>query len=159
VATLLTTKLIFATATTGAFVAGLDAGLLYNTFPKMGLNWVPPSSEMFLPRLSCWRSFFESPTMVQFVHRCMGTATFAAVTCLWTWMVMKTMFKERSLRPLRAAVHGMMALALLQVSLGIATLLYSVPIPLASAHQAGSLGLLSTAVYLLALFKRLLLRK
>lgn len=51
---------------TGAFVAGLDAGLVYNSFPKMGESWIPEDLFTFSPLL---RNVFENPTMVQFDHR------------------------------------------------------------------------------------------
>lgn len=52
----------------GAFVAGLDAGLTYNTFPKMGEKWIPDDIAAITPK---WRNLFENPTTVQFVHRIM----------------------------------------------------------------------------------------
>ena len=51
---------------TGAFVAGLDAGLVYNSFPKMGENWIPDDILAFAPK---WINFTENPTTVQFDHR------------------------------------------------------------------------------------------
>lgn len=54
------------TLDTGAFVAGLDAGLVYNSFPKMGESWIPEDLFTFSPIL---RNVFENPTMVQFDHR------------------------------------------------------------------------------------------
>lgn len=50
----------------GAFVAGLDAGLVYNSFPKMGERWIPDELLAFSPTL---KNFFENPTTVQFDHR------------------------------------------------------------------------------------------
>lgn len=50
----------------GAFVAGLDAGLVYNSFPKMGERWIPDDLLAFSPTL---KNFFENPTTVQFDHR------------------------------------------------------------------------------------------
>jgi len=51
-------------------VAGLDAGLIYNEFPYMGKNIVPPKSELFSKTYSSfWRNFFDNPTTVQFDHR------------------------------------------------------------------------------------------
>ncbi len=63
----------------GAFVAGLDAGLLYNEFPLMGGRIAPPADELFSPAYSkrsdggdiWWRNIFENPTTVQFDHRCL----------------------------------------------------------------------------------------
>lgn len=51
---------------TGAFVAGLDAGLVYNSFPKMADRWIPSDLFALEPK---WKNFFENPTTVQFVHR------------------------------------------------------------------------------------------
>jgi cytochrome c oxidase assembly protein subunit 15 len=59
----------------GAFVAGLDAGLIYDTFPKMGERWVPPAEEIWTVDFvqpgdnGRWRNIFENPTTVQFNHR------------------------------------------------------------------------------------------
>lgn len=147
---MLTTKLIFLTAMSGAFVAGLDAGLLYNTFPKMGLNYFPAWSELFSNDIPMWRNFCENPTLVQLVHRCLGILTFTSVTMLYLCSR-----SAAAARPLRKTITAMMIVVLVQVSLGITTLLYLVPVPLAAAHQAGSLTLLSVAVYVLSLFKRL----
>lgn len=70
------TALVFLTAISGAFVAGLDAGLVYNEFPLMGGRIVPPTSELMDAHYSrktdgtgMWRNFFENPTTVQFDHR------------------------------------------------------------------------------------------
>ena len=51
---------------TGAFVAGLDAGLVYNSWPKMADKWVPDDLMAFDPK---WKNIFENPTTVQFNHR------------------------------------------------------------------------------------------
>ena len=51
---------------TGAFVAGLDAGLTYNTWPKMADRWIPSDLMAYNP---AWSNFFENPTTVQFDHR------------------------------------------------------------------------------------------
>ena len=56
----------FLTRVAGAFVAGLDAGLVYNSFPKMGERWIPDDLLAFSPTL---RNVFENPTTVQFDHR------------------------------------------------------------------------------------------
>ena len=61
--------LIFTTALAGAFVAGLDAGLVYNSFPKMADRWIPTDLWTIEPK---WKNFFENPTMVQFLHRILG---------------------------------------------------------------------------------------
>uniref|UniRef100_A0A9L0S382 Cytochrome c oxidase assembly homolog COX15 n=1 Tax=Equus caballus TaxID=9796 RepID=A0A9L0S382_HORSE len=75
-----TAGLVFLTALSGAFVAGLDAGLVYNSFPKMGESWIPEDLFTFSPIL---RNVFENPTMVQFDHRILGITSVTAVTALY----------------------------------------------------------------------------
>lgn len=133
--------LIFFTAMTGAFVAGLDAGLIYNSFPKMAESWIPPEYFSMVPT---WKNFFENPASVQFNHRTMGLTTGSLVALMWG------LARPAPLHPgARLALNAMLAVVGAQVSLGIATLLYFVPTPLAATHQAGSLVLLSTAVWFL----------
>ncbi|CAG8505559.1 14923_t:CDS:2, partial [Acaulospora morrowiae] len=146
--------LIFLTSMSGAFVAGLDAGLIYNEFPYMGQNIVPPKSELFSSIYSktgdssLWRNFFDNPTTVQFDHRAM--TTLSAIVALWLYS------RRLNLPPqARLAINGVLGVGCLQVTLGISTLLYMVPIPLASAHQAGSLTLLTTALYLVHIMRRM----
>ena len=61
-----TKGLVFLTAMSGAFVAGMDAGLIYNTFPKMADKWIPDDMIAISPK---WKNFTENPTAVQFDHR------------------------------------------------------------------------------------------
>eukprot|EP00128_Syssomonas_multiformis_P012055 Colp12_sorted_trinity150504_noHs@31575 len=138
--------LVFFTALSGAFVAGLDAGLVYNSFPKMADRWIPEDLFVLSPVL---RNLTENPTTVQFDHRILGTTTGLAIGALWA--------ASRTL-PLppraRTAVNCLAGMAVVQVSLGIATLLYFVPVSLAASHQAGSLTLLSFALWLAHELKR-----
>ncbi|KAF2229093.1 COX15-CtaA-domain-containing protein [Viridothelium virens] len=150
--------LVFTTAISGAFVAGLDAGLIYNDFPYMGLGLTPPKRELFDPFYSrqpdphpdlVWRNAFENPSLVQLDHRILATTTFTAVMALWAWTrfgrrFRGTVFPAEVWKGVRGVVH----LVWLQVTLGISTLLYLVPTPLAAAHQAGSLALLTGVVVL-----------
>ncbi|KAJ9221519.1 hypothetical protein DTO271D3_777 [Paecilomyces variotii] len=147
--------LVFTTAMSGALVAGLDAGLIYNEFPWMGNGITPPKSELFdehYSRLSdrsdlWWRNMLENPSLVQLDHRILAMTTFSAVMALWAYS--KTPAMKRVLPPAaRKGVHGVVAFAVMQVTLGISTLLYLVPTHLASAHQAGSLFLLSWVLVL-----------
>lgn len=135
-----TKSIIFLTALSGAFVAGLEAGLVYNSFPKMADKWIPSDLLAFSPRL---KNFTENPTTVQFDHRILGETVFCAVTGMW-------IFSRKLMLPPRArlAVNCLFAVGLLQVTLGIATLLLYVPKPLAATHQAGALTLLSMAIWL-----------
>ena len=68
--------LAFITLVSGAFVAGLDAGLVYNSFPKFADRWIPEDILAFSPTL---RNITENPTTVQFNHRILGTSTLAAL--------------------------------------------------------------------------------
>ncbi|XP_068544311.1 heme A synthase COX15 [Anas acuta] len=142
-----TTALVFLTALSGAFVAGLDAGLVYNSFPKMGERWIPDDLLAFSPTL---RNIFENPTTVQFDHRILGTATVTAITALYLFS-RKIPLPRRT----RTAVASLLAVACMQVGLGISTLLLYVPTPLAATHQSGSLALLSVALWLMAELRRL----
>ena len=125
----------------GAFVAGLDAGLCYNEFPYMGDGFVP---EEYWRREPAWKNFTENSPAVQFNHRVLAVTTWAAANALWL-VTRKTPLP----RPTKLAINSLALVAWIQAGLGISTLLYFVPIPLAAAHQVGSLTLLSCSTWLL----------
>jgi cytochrome c oxidase assembly protein subunit 15 len=129
--------LIVLTMLAGGFVAGLDAGMIYNTFPLMEGRIVPPDYGAMAP---WWRDWFENRATVQFHHRVLGIATLLGVLACVPWMAGHAAAR-------RAAVI-LALLALLQVALGIATLLLVVPVPLAALHQAGAMALLTAALWL-----------
>lgn len=136
---LLALALIFLTALSGGFVAGLDAGLAYNTFPLMGGRLIPEGLFMMQP---ITRNFFENLVTVQFAHRVLAMVLLVVIGWLWTQgsrMVLP--------RRVRFALGCLLALALLQAALGIGTLLLRVPVPLAVAHQGGALLLLSVGLW------------
>lgn len=143
--------LTFLTAMSGGMVAGLDAGLIYNTFPHMGDDYIPSKTELMSPIFArkedlsdmWWRNLLENPTTVQLVHRILAISTFVSVTAAHI-IVRKN--KAIVPRPARIMVNTAMGFATLQVALGISTLIYLVPIPLAAAHQAGALALLTTCL-------------
>lgn len=135
-----TKSLVFVTALSGAFVAGLDAGLTYNSYPKMADKWIPDDVMAIEPK---HLNFFENPTTVQFDHRLLGHGTLALVTYAW-WKARRTPgLHSRAVM----AANCMMGMALVQVALGITTLLTYVPTPTAAMHQSGSLTLLSFALW------------
>lgn len=149
------TVLIFATTLTGALVAGLDAGLIYNEFPMMGLGLTPPASELwdrFYSRREdgadlWWRNMLENPSLVQLDHRIMATLVFTSVLALFAYSRGRRV--SAVLPPdARKATLGLVHLMLMQVTLGYLTLVYMVPTHLAAAHQAGALALLSGALVL-----------
>lgn len=154
------TAFVFLTALSGAFVAGLDAGLLYNEFPLMGGRLAPSMNELFDSAYTkstdgsdFWRNIFENPTTVQFNHRLLASATYLS-TCL-LYLHSRRAAVHAVLPPLaRISTAAVFAAANVQVALGLATLLYLVPVPVAAAHQAGSVVLLSTLVHLLVALRR-----
>jgi cytochrome c oxidase assembly protein subunit 15 len=124
----------------GGFVAGLDAGLLYNTFPLMEGRLVPPD---YLATEPWWRDVFENRATVQFHHRLLGIATLAAAG-VYAWRTLG----PGTPRPVRRAAAALAHTAALQVALGIATLLLVVPVSLAALHQAGAMALFTAALWL-----------
>lgn len=138
--TVLLTALVCVTIVSGGFVAGLDAGLLYNTFPMMGAYWVPPGLLALDPP---WINFFENQATAQFNHRVLAIATFAAILLYW-WRARKAALPEE----VRPGVGGLAVLATVQVALGISTLLTMVPVALAASHQAVAMLLFTVALYL-----------
>lgn len=148
--------LVFCTAMSGGLVAGLDAGLIYNQFPYMGLGLTPPKSELFSDFYShttdksdiWWRNMLENPSLVQLDHRILATSTFTSVMGLWAYTKLSPTLKRMLPAACKRGMHGVVGFVWLQVVLGITTLLYLVPLPLASAHQAGSLALLTSVLIL-----------
>ncbi|KAI0052557.1 electron transfer protein 1 [Auriscalpium vulgare] len=156
----LLTGLVLLTAVSGAFVAGLDAGLVYNEFPLMGGRIAPPTDELISTHYATgpgnaglWRNIFENPTTVQFDHRVLAITTYLSATALWA--TTRSAAVRAALPPLTTRLAtAMFGMANLQVLLGISTLLYLVPVPLAAAHQAGSVALLTTVIHLLLSLRR-----
>lgn len=129
---------ILLTIASGGFVAGLKAGHAYNTFPLMDGHWIPEVMWMLDP---WWRNLFENIATVQFDHRLLATVTLLGVLTLW-WRGFGAGLTGKT----RLFLHLLLAAVLLQVTLGISTLLLHVPVPLASSHQGGALVLLTMAI-------------
>ncbi|CAG9462943.1 unnamed protein product [Pedinophyceae sp. YPF-701] len=144
--------LVAVTAVSGAFVAGMDAGRAYNTFPKMGDVWVP-TEEYFLKKAPRWRSFFESTAAVQFNHRVLAGTTLTSVLAFWAYSRRK-LTSAGAPRRATVLVDALAALTCCQVGLGVATLLNHVPVELGSAHQATALALFTVVVSLLHALRR-----
>ena len=138
--TLALTTLITVTIISGGFVAGLKAGKIYNTFPKMGEYWVPPDILALEP---AWQNFFDNMATVQFDHRILAIMTFALIVTYWA-KLRKSELPARVRRGVNALLHT----AVLQVALGISTLLLVVPVFLAASHQAVAMLLFTVALYL-----------
>ena len=131
--------LVFVVILTGGFVAGIDAGLVYNTFPLMGGSVVPPTYGDLAP---AWRNWFENPAAVQFHHRTLALITLGIA--LWLAWHRRSALTDTSAR---RAWQWVQWTAVLQVALGVATLLMHVPIPVAALHQFGAVALLTAALY------------
>lgn len=119
----------------GALVAGLRAGLLYNTYPLMEGQFLPTDAWFYRP---IWINFFENPTMVQFCHR-----TLAVFTLIAVGLFIHIARKQPLFATIKIACISLGGMALLQVTLGIATLLHMVPLSLALLHQGGAILLLT----------------
>lgn len=134
------TGAIFTTALSGALVAGMEAGLTYNSWPMMADRWIP--TDLFA-KSPIWKNFWANSTTVQFDHRWLGQLTFLLASGTWLYS------RKLPLTPrLRTATNLVMLLAFFQLSLGITTLLLYVPKELAATHQSGALALLTSALWL-----------
>lgn len=131
--------LVGVTAVSGAFVAGMQAGLAFNTFPLMEGRVVP---EGYFSLQPAYRNLFEHVPSVQFHHRCLALTSLASISAFW-------LYAQRLPLPraLRFSTDLLLLVAVGQVSLGVATLLNAVPVHLGSAHQAGALTLFSVLLF------------
>ena len=134
--------LVFAMVLSGALVAAIRAGYAYNTFPLMNGQWVPAEILVINP---WWMNLIHNMAAVQFNHRWLAMGVAAAVLALW-WRV-----RTQSVASARARFwsHALVAAVALQISVGIATLLLRVPLPLAALHQSGAVVVFTCAIVLL----------
>ncbi|MFD2236002.1 COX15/CtaA family protein [Aureimonas populi] len=114
----------------GGLVAGLNAGLTFNTWPLMDGQWVPGNLLRMEP---LWRNFFENVMTVQFTHRVGAYVLFGVV------LAYALLARTRETR-------WLLALVTIQAGIGIATLLLAVPMDLALLHQGGAIVVLAAAV-------------
>lgn len=123
----------------GALVAGLRAGLIYNTWPLMDGAFIPDAARLFY-EAPWWRNFFDNTLTVQFTHRMVAYA-------IWVAAMLHAFDAWRTMRGGPAVTHAMVlaGLVTIQAVLGILTLLQQVPIGLALAHQAGAVLVLTIA--------------
>jgi cytochrome c oxidase assembly protein subunit 15 len=129
--------LVYVQMLAGALVAGLDAGLGFNTWPLMNGAFVPDGLGAATP---WYLNLFENPLTVQFDHRMLGYVVLAATLAQAGWL---------TLRGGSLALSGMAVacIALLQVTLGVWTLLLAVPIELGLGHQAGAIALFIASLH------------
>lgn len=130
----LVTAVVVAMIASGGFVAGTRAGFVYNTFPLMGGEWVPEGLWAMSP---AWLNLFENVVTIQFAHRLLAVVVALAIIALWAG-------SSRRARGGARLTGSLMLLALGgQLALGVATLVYKVPLVLGAAHQAGAVALLT----------------
>tara|TARA_R110002072_G_scaffold239261_6_gene397220 strand:+ start:633 stop:1676 length:1044 start_codon:yes stop_codon:yes gene_type:complete len=128
----------------GAYVAGMNAGKIYNTWPLMGDSWMPESVTAMTP---LWMNFFENIAGVQFFHRYLAYAVIGLVVLIY--------FKSRKLKLELSQSKGINALLIVvsfQFLLGILTVIYAVPLSLGLLHQLGAFLLLGATVFALQRF-------
>jgi heme a synthase len=123
----------------GAIVAGLHAGLIHNTWPSMNGRLLPEDAFAARP---WWTNFLDNPGLAQFDHRMVAYGVAVAAVALW-------------IAVRRAGVQGrawmtsntLVAIVLLQIVLGIATLLNQAPLALAALHQATAVTVFAAALW------------
>jgi cytochrome c oxidase assembly protein subunit 15 len=130
--------LVFVQILLGGFVAGLDAGLTFNTWPLMNGAFLPEGLYGHTP---AWLAPFEDVTTAQWNHRMMAYVVTAAVAGLWV-----TVRRQAAAGWARTTSHILLAAVFAQVLLGIWTLLAAVPIWLGALHQAGAVALLTASL-------------
>jgi cytochrome c oxidase assembly protein subunit 15 len=124
----------------GGFVAGTKAGFVFNTFPLMSGQFVPPGIYALQP---WWTNLFENVATVQFNHRLLAYVL-AAAGLTFYWLGLRSALAPSA----RRALHLFVAALVTQIALGISTLLLIVPVWLGALHQAGALLVLTLSLYL-----------
>ncbi len=134
--------LIFSQIIIGAFVSGMDAGKIYNSWPLMGTSYFPNDNNFInLFNLSA----FNEPSLVQFMHR-----NLAYIIFLFYLFILFKIYKN-NLSKFYFAINLLGLFLIIQIILGILTLIYDAQIILASMHQISSIFLVSSTVYFLYL--------
>ncbi len=134
--------IIFLQICIGAFVSGMDAGKIYNSWPFMGSSFFPDDNSI---KNLFYLSALNDPSMVQFIHR-----SLAYLILIFYLFIFVIIYKNR-LSGLFKAIIVTGFLLILQIVLGILTLLYSAQIIIASMHQISSILLVSSSIYFLYL--------
>tara|TARA_B100000131_G_scaffold322740_1_gene377844 strand:+ start:1746 stop:2771 length:1026 start_codon:yes stop_codon:yes gene_type:complete len=133
---------IFCQIIIGAFVSGMDAGQIYNSWPLMGSTYFPDDNSF----LNIFKlSAFSDPSLVQFMHR-----NLAYLILIFYLIIFYKVYKERLIY-LYTVTNIVGVILFIQIFLGVMTLIYGAQIVLASMHQISSIFLVSFSVYLLFL--------
>ncbi len=140
-ATAVLAGLVYLQIIAGAFVAGLKAGHASNTWPLMNGEIIPPGLDAYSP---WYINLFENPLTAQFAHRALAyaIAVFAAGLAI-------VIGKTQQAQALRLPMIAIIAAVFIQIALGIATVVYGVPLPIALAHQGNAIVLFALALWAL----------
>ena len=131
--------LVYVQMMLGALVAGLHAGLIYNTWPSMDGHFFPEHPFFASP---WWINFFENPGLAQFDHRIAAYLVAVCAYLLWSWS------RRIGLQgTARRSADTVLTVMLLQVAFGIFTLLWYVPVALAALHQVVAALLFCAAIW------------
>lgn len=131
--------LIYAQIILGALVAGMHAGLIYNTWPDMNGGFFPQDAFFYSP---WWHNFFENPALAQFNHRMLAYGIAIATVPLYL-----TAIRQPHKSAAKNTGKGATMLVVLQIFLGIVTLLFQAPLSLSALHQTAAALLFCTAVW------------
>ena len=131
--------LIFLMILSGGLVAGTRAGYAYSTWPLMGDSFIPAGLYSMSP---AWLSAFENITTIQFNHR-----MFAYFIAVFLVVFSVVALRKKLSNKVRIGIYSMLFLLLLQITLGISTLIFYVPIAIAAAHQIGAVALLTATLF------------
>ncbi len=122
----------------GGFVAGTRAGFAFNTYPKMHDRWIPEGMWALQP---IWANIFENIATVQFIHRCMAVLVALFIAGIWVMAL-------RAGEGIKKSATLLLLALIVQMALGISTLVYSVPLAMAAAHQGGALVVFAIALFI-----------
>ena len=130
--------LIFVQIAIGAFVSGMDAGKIYNSWPLMGSTYFPNDNNISnLFKLSA----FDDPSLVQFIHR-----NLSYVISIFYLLILFKIYRNK-IYDLYRSVNLLGIIIIIQVFLGVFTILYGAQILIASMHQLSSIFLVSSCIY------------
>ena len=138
--------LIFAQITIGAFVSGMDAGTIYNSWPLMGNSYFPDDNEF---KNIFQINAFSDPSLVQFMHR-----NLAYIISVYYIFIFIKVYKNK-IKNLYNVVNILGIILILQIILGVLVLLFGAHIFYASMHQISSIFLVSFSIYFLYKNKKL----
>lgn len=131
--------LIFLMILSGGLVAGTRAGYAYSTWPLMGDSFIPAGLYAMSP---AWLSAFENITTIQFNHR-----MFAYFIAVFLVVFSVVALRKKISNRVRIGIYSMLFLLLVQITLGISTLVFYVPVAIAAAHQIGAVALLTATLF------------